>query len=498
MQFKLRDFLIEQNINIKLFVDLADICKHPGSLLKTLKSVRQSEYRDNDRIIFYTSQLISDDLIRHLYYTCNHLDIGNFFILICSSEHENEKIIQQGCKEYSFDSTAFNFLFFNIEHTQTLLNNFKLPESICSIPWNNVEILPNGDLTPCCRTQNIVLGNISEISINDAFHSQTAKNFRQQFLDQKRPVECKFCWDFEDKGLTSIRLYNQQRLNDDFLLETINKPIIKSLDLKFNNTCNFKCRICNSTASSMHAQEEYKFFNIPIAPQVKWEESLHFADSINEVIDSINNIDLYGGEPFLIKKFTGILKLLVDKNKAKNIRLHYNSNGSVWPEEFLPYWPEFKEIDIHFSIDNIGKKFELERGGLWSDVESNILRLKNYGFKNLKISIMPTISIMNIYYLDELYAWATTNNFPIFINHVVGSGVELSELTESAKNLIINKLKDHPWSEIQKIVADIKIQKPSTGEKFRKTMKKFDQIRKESFATTHPEIAAAMGYVDNQ
>jgi sulfatase maturation enzyme AslB (radical SAM superfamily) len=229
--------------------------------------------------------------------------------------------------------------------------------------------------------------------------------------------------------------------------------------------------------------------------QDNWSESENFIDQMISHLPTIHNIDMYGGEPFLVKKFKEVLKLAVNHNHAKNIRLHYNSNGSVWPEHFLPYWSNFKQVDIHFSIDAVGRQFELQRGGSWNEVEGNILRLKDLGLSNLTISLMPTIGAMNVYYIDQVYDWAIKHGFPIFVSHARGAGIELRDLTREAKNLIIKKFKDHPWVEMQHIIKIIQEMPDSDGENFKSKIKWFDQIRDENFADSHYEIAKAMGYV---
>jgi MoaA/NifB/PqqE/SkfB family radical SAM enzyme len=207
---------------------------------------------------------------------------------------------------------------------------------------------------------------------------------------------------------------------------------------------------------------------------------------------------MYGGEPFLVKKFKKVLELAVNNNHARNIRLHYNSNGSIWPEQFLPYWHCFKLVDIHFSIDAIGDQFDLQRGGNWYKVEENILKLKSLGLPNLSISVMPTISIMNVYYIDQVYDWATKHGFPIFVSHARGVGMELQYLTREAKELVIKKFKNHHWNEIQNIIKIIQELPDSNGQEFRSNTKWFDQVREESFSKNHREIAEAMGYVYNR
>ena len=107
---------------------------------------------------------------------------------------------------------------------------------------------------------------------------------------------------------------------------------------------------------------------------------------------------------------------------------------------------------------------------------------------------MPTISIMNIYYMDELYNWAQQHNFPIFVSHVRGKGFELENLTPEAQDLIIEKYKNHPWEEMKKIVKLISDAAPGNPDKFIESTKWFDTVRKENFSTSHPEIAKAMKY----
>ena len=207
---------------------------------------------------------------------------------------------------------------------------------------------------------------------------------------------------------------------------------------------------------------------------------------------------MFGGEPFLIKKFSNVLRIAVEQGYAKNIRLHYNSNGSVWPGAFLSYWPHFKEVDIHFSIDAIGDRFELQRGGVWTEVEANILRLKDLNLPNMNFSLMPTINIMSVYYLDEVYDWAQKHNFKLFASNLTNpSEFGLANLTKEAQELILNKFQNHPWSEIQKVLKFIKESDPTNGHTFIDRIEWFDSIRQEHFANSHYEIAKAMGYVYN-
>lgn len=487
---------LKSQFDLKLICDLGEMSSSPNALFKALSDVYQETYEPNDRIVFYTSHAVQEQLLEHLYETTNFLDISNCFILICGPLDCKQAILTS-CE--SQDAEPFNFYPVDlVPATQTLENCFSLPKTICAIPWTHLEIKSTGNITPCCMTKGLTLGNINHTTLEEAFQTDELKNLRNELLSGAKPSACQNCWKVEEKNLTSIRMHNIKRLKKEFLIRYLDTPQISTLDIKFNNTCNFKCRICDPLSSTLFAQEQHKFRGTQLVVQDNWGENENFTNQIITHLPNIKNIDMYGGEPFLVKKFKKVLKLAVNNNHARNIRLHYNSNGSIWPEQFLPYWHHFKLVDIHFSIDAIGDQFELQRGGNWYEVEENILKLKSLGLPNLSISIMPTISIMNVYYIDQVYDWATKHGFPIFVSHARGVGMELQYLTREAKELVIKKFQNHPWNEIQNVIKIIQELPDSSGQEFQSNTKWFDQVREESFSKSHPEIAKAMGYVYNR
>jgi radical SAM protein with 4Fe4S-binding SPASM domain len=486
---------LKEKFNVKVMCDLGDLSTSVNNLFKLLDSCYQDKYENNDRLIFYTSHIPPEPFFQHLYETVNFIDISNWFITICGPS-ELLPIILSSCEKYSIDAVPFQFLQVDLDITKEIQNNFSLPDTVCAIPWTNIEIKQNGNITPCCMS-DLTLGNIDDTSFDQAFNSDKMQKLRNSLLSGERPSECNNCWKVEEKNLSSIRMHNIKRLKKNFLIKYLDQPQIATVDIKFNNTCNFKCRICAPDSSSLFAMEQHKFRGWPLVTQNNWSESQNFINQIVEHLPHIHNIDMFGGEPFLIKKFSEVLRLAVNHDYAKNIRLHYNSNGSVWPEHFLPHWASFKLVDIHFSIDAIGKQFELQRGGNWEEVQDNILRLKNLGLPNLSISIMPTISVMNVYYIDQVYDWAVTHGFPIYVSHARGKGIELGYLTKQAKELIVKKFKNHPWDEIQKVINIIQELPDSNGQEFRDKIGWFDQVRNENFSNSHSEIASAMNYMYN-
>jgi hypothetical protein len=73
-------------------------------------------------------------------------------------------------------------------------------------------------------------------------------------------------------------------------------------------------------------------------------------------------------------------------------------------------------------------------------------------------------------------------------------------MTDTAKELILNKLKTTFWTkkshqhEINNIIKFIEQGTGSNGKEFLEKMQRTDAYRKQNFLGTHPEIARAMGY----
>lgn len=485
---------LEENFNLLCLEDVSDFSDHPGSLLKKLKSLYRESYEPNHRLAFYTTHSISEELLEHFYTTTNFLDISNFFILFVTTENI-ELQLKNACALYSKDAVPYGNFCTDFKTSKTISTAFQLPKTICALPWHHIHVCNDGSIDPCCVSKDYKFGSIKNLRLTDAFYGDKMQRLREQFLAGEKPDACKSCWKLEDQGLSSPRILNTKRLKEKFVTELLEQPKITSLDIKFSNVCNFKCRICGPESSSLFNVEQHKYKGIPMIEQSKWEESEMFYNQILELLPQIDNIDMYGGEPFLIKKFEIVLQTAVDTGVAKNIRLHYNSNGSVYPKMFLKWWKHFKQVDILFSIDSVGERFELERGGVWSDVENNILKLKDSGLQNLSINIMPTVGAMNVFYLDELCNWAKSHNLELFINYVRSSnGLELKDLPQQVREMVIQKFKNHSWQELQQIAQLLQELPESDGKQFYDTTRWFDKIRQQNFAKTHPEIAQAIGY----
>ena len=161
-------------------------------------------------------------------------------------------------------------------------------------------------------------------------------------------------------------------------------------------------------------------------------------------IESIRFFEITGGEPLMIKEQFDILQKCVDMGVAKNIDVHYNTNGTQFPEKELnEIWPHFKRIELAYSIDDIKERFEYQRHpAKWDLVNENILKFKNAGLQNLSTQVCTTINVFNIVYLDELAPYIDEWGVDFWHINALHQPEEfdIQQLPKDLKKTITNKL----------------------------------------------------------
>jgi len=406
-----------------------------------------------------------------------------------------------------------------------------LPKAICMLPWVSLETSPIGTARPCCLAHDEITDehgakyDLNRTDLVTIYKSDYMQQLRQQFRAGEQPKTCQRCWDEEAAGRTSKRMHSQVRLKElytqvDWANDTPDQ--LWFVDLKLGNICNLKCRICGSWSSSRWADEELK--GVPSTDrkqhiaytwlkQGAWprNQDTNFWNNLRELLPNIKYIEFTGGEPWLINEHFELLEFAVANGYSKNIDIHYNTNGTIIPDK-LWLWQHFGRVDIAFSIDNVGDRFEYERyGAVWDEVVENIdtihrIRDTWYGTENRNSNITTqlcfTVNIQNVYYLDELLAWADTKGFNNIYFNMMHSPEHMSVqyMTPEAKELVVNKLKTVFWTsqfyqkEIDSVINFIELGAGSDGAEFLFKMQRTDKHRNQHFADTHPEIARAMGY----
>lgn len=402
-----------------------------------------------------------------------------------------------------------------------------LPKTICMLPWISIETSPIGTARPCCLAREEITDSsgvkfdLNRDNLETIYHSEYMQNLRKQFRAGEQPDTCKLCWDEEAAGRTSKRIHSRIRLKE--LYEKVdwandNPDQLWFLDLKLGNICNLKCRICGSWSSSKWAAEELDYmpkgFDKKQHIAYQWlrqgawprNKDTNFWDNLKTLLPNIRYLEFTGGEPWLIEEHFELLKYAVDQGYSKNIDIHYNTNATQMPGEFdAAIWREFGRVDIAFSIDNVGDRFEYERYGAKWELANQIIDYVHHSqhtMPNITTQLCFTINVQNVYYLDELLAWADTKPFGSVYFNMMHSPDHMSvqRMTPQAQQLVLNKLKTTLWRtknylrEIDNVINFIEQGTGSDGKEFLEKMQRTDSYRKQNFRDTHPEIAVAMGY----
>jgi len=398
-----------------------------------------------------------------------------------------------------------------------------LPDKICMLPWVSIETSPIGTARPCCLAKDEITKpdgskySLRENTLEEIYHSDYMQYLRKDFLAGNKPATCQRCWDEEAAGRTSKRINSRIRLKEyynsvDF--QNTNPNQLWFIDLKLGNICNLKCRICGSWSSSKWAKEEIDY--IPELVDRKthlaytylkdgaWpRESEVFWDNLKTLLPNIKYFEFTGGEPFLIEQHFELLRYAVETGDSQHIEIHYNTNGTVFPEQ-AELWANFKHVEIAFSIDNVGARFEYERyGAEWDLVQANIAKFTALRSSKISTQLCTTMNIQNVYYLPELCDWISIQTF----DHVYFNMLHdpwhmcISKMTAPAQELVIDRLTTHEFTpkyraEILRIVQFIRNGEGSDGQEFLRKMQTTDDYRRQSFLDTHREIAEAMGYED--
>jgi sulfatase maturation enzyme AslB (radical SAM superfamily) len=339
-------------------------------------------------------------------------------------------------------------------------------------------------------------------------------SLRQEFLAGQQPQTCRRCWAEEDAGRTSKRMHTLTRLKHMGISPewTEDAKPLMFLDLKLGNICNLKCRICGSWSSSQFATEELKFvddkkssFHYQMLRDGAWpRENSQFWTELNNSLGDIRYLEFTGGEPFLIQEHFDLLQTLVNQGVAHQVEIHYNTNGTQYPEHAESIWRHFKHVEIAFSIDDVEQRFEYQRtNALWAEVVANIERFKQLRSRNSNITLQVccTINVFNVLYLADVADWIYKQGFDYVYWNMLHDApwLSIAHLPTDAKAIIANHLSTQSFPEeyqieIQKIVEFMNQGTSTNGKDLLKNIQQLDNRRNESLHAVAPKLANILNY----
>ena len=354
--------------------------------------------------------------------------------------------------------------------------------TFCMHPFTGLATREDGAIKVCCRSQPI--GWIQNESLEEAWNGDAMREVRRQVLNDERPKVCKPCFDLEDQGVQSLRqrhtagvipearvnLYPDalDALNDDYTM-----PFeLPTMEIKLNNLCNLKCRMCNPLDSTSwkdwdQVTEFYKKENNYLIPTVEklvdkpgqyigpFDNSDNWWTSFEKLLPYFRRVEFAGGEPLMDPYHYKILDRLAEY--GENIELKYATNGTTLGikggRTIHDYWPKFKSIAVNVSIDGLHDVYEYIRGnGKFSEIEENIKVFKSFPNVSRVVGAF-TVQANNIMQIDKVIDYFLNEMGIVFYSHRVNYPMALSaqvlppklkeQVIENLQN-IQNTFRDYP------------------------------------------------------
>ena len=263
--------------------------------------------------------------------------------------------------------------------------------AICVLPWVHVYKSTGSSIAgPCCH------------SYKKFDNKQNIEYVRKSMLDGKRPSICSRCYDAEDNNQWSFRLQHTVEWLKRYGEPDVEKPKVQYLDIRFDPTCNLKCKMCGPSESTLWQKE--KGIKIPV--NVDNKKILETTDK-----SELKKIYLAGGEPTYITSYLTFLEELYDVNP--NCEVAINTNLKKLPEKWKKVIKKFKNLSIICSCDAIGDLGSYVRYPLgWEEFEENVEFVsKNANFLQFNI----VASNLTVHKIHETCDWMSkyTKNIDI-------------------------------------------------------------------------------------
>jgi MoaA/NifB/PqqE/SkfB family radical SAM enzyme len=482
------------------FVDLAVLAGKHSTAFSVLTSAYKQAYTSDQRLVFYSSHPIDQIFANHLQQAASRVDVSNGFILVCTP-FDIQKELQQANQLYGYDDTVISWKYVDLQPTEQIKElNFYSYESGCPLPFSSMLVNSSGDVTTCCKIKE-KSGSIYSNTLSEIFFGEHLTDLRNQMRQGIKPGACRVCWKIENLGGISLRQHAIDKYRDRCDRGWLDDLKIRDISVTPSTLCNFKCRICSPDESSQIAVEELQYATGP-EKIIKLKQSLklagsdwfaRFQESMASVYDDLNHLHVLGGEPFMFPRLKALLEQMITSGHANHIQLEFNTNGSYWPEEIVALFDQFEKIEILVSIDNIGDRFEIERGGSWDLVKQNIQKFVALSSDRIAIKLAITINVQNILYLNELAQFADHEKIGIVWWYLERPDyLCIDNLTQSLKELVYEKYHNHPIKELANIALRVQQTPAVSGQAFINYTDMIDRRRGQLFSKTHHEVYQAM------
>jgi molybdenum cofactor biosynthesis enzyme MoaA len=371
-------------------------------------------------------------------------------------------------------------------------------ESACPLLWNHFCSSVTSTVMPCCRVdQRNDLKDWETSSIQDGIHSINHIETRNLMRKGIRPQVCNVCYKQEDIGIGSSRLNYLQIYQD---IDYSKEPeIVLTADIKFNNTCNLACRMCNPFSSSLIASllkdvsQQDRIHNVPIIKQnYKEKEKLEYCKKL--IKKGLKEFKTTGGEPFYQKYFIKLLDWCIRNNYNNDLIIKITTNGINLDANTINKLITFKECHLNISIDGYKNVYEYIRfPGKWSDIDTNLKNLMKHTSKTFKVNISTLLNIYNLFDIPNIenYLKSIGYNKKLTVDCFI-KPYETSELNVKnlPTNVIEHAIEQNTHKRVLTYLKSVKTleKDESKIQEFRRKTKIYDSLRNQNYKVLDPNI----------
>lgn len=283
-------------------------------------------------------------------------------------------------------------------------------ETVCLMPWRGVYTTVRNDIAPCCIIKPPGRAPYNEgDEFGDVYNNEYFKDIRKAIKNGEVHEMCRKCinrkkYGVSDNPSTVNNLYTEEEMidiindtNDDGSIDK-DKISIEYMDLMTSNTCNLTCRSCSPFSSSSWGKYQ------PNKRLIATDRNRNITDEFVDYIGDVRRVYFKGGEPFLMPEHKKIVEAIL-ANNPKNTRIGYYTNGTIVDNKYVEYlktvWPEFRSVNLTFSIDGYKEMGEYTRQGLnWEEFVENYNYIKSLGIVSTRLK--ATLSNINIWHFPDM------------------------------------------------------------------------------------------------
>ena len=314
--------------------------------------------------------------------------------------------------------------------------------TLCMAPWTHTYLSPQTERRMCCAStekaesfeQYIDTGSAnkqySPKTLQQHWNSDHMKSVRRRMMAGEELPECQVC----NNKLLNTDVYRDyfnhlfgHKEKDVWTMTsedgTTEMPVV-SFDYRFNNLCNFKCRMCGDMLSSsweseqrnnnMWNPQDQAWMAEPTRSQIKKFQKDEVEQEFAQAVDNhlIEEIYWVGGEPLMYEQHWKYMKQIVDQGDAHKVYVRYNTNLSRTKYKGIDLYQDllkhFRDWQICASIDGTGKIGEWIRDGLnyekWLDNFRRGCEITTHGRQmrlDLTITTPGLLDLKNMFRLSK-------------------------------------------------------------------------------------------------